>query len=206
MMSKENAIRQFRDKFGDDFPCTNEAEDGFRAGWDMHDRSLTSVRSRLKEAFNKLPRDSNTPFIVVDNLARAIELLGGEVDVSDFIKIGLERFLPLRIILREQDGQLVGITEESFSMNAESTRVRIFWSGLANSIIGQFTINGIDDAASNMKDGDFIFDPLDPLCPVEIDFRAWLVATGKGDKYSARNAPFTIKQKAIVEEEDAVLY
>jgi hypothetical protein len=108
------------------------------------------------------------------------------------LKHDLGRFLPLRIILRNEDGVLKGLTEESFCMAFDTSRVRVWWSGKAYSLLGEHIINGADDAKSNAKPGDLIFDPLLEDCPIEVDWAAWRSATRK---YEQRNAPFKLKVK-----------
>ena len=79
-------------------------------------------------------------------------------------------------------------------MSTKQNEVRIWWSGKAYSILGEHNINGIDDAIYNNKKSDFLmFDPLDPMCPVNIDWESWLHGMVNNDKYSARNAKFTAK-------------
>lgn len=108
----------------------------------------------------------------------------------------LERFLPIRVVIRRyMDGQIEGLTEESFSMNWSKNRVNIFWSGKAYSILGEHVLDGVADANYNCKptEGDLItpsemvIDPLAPDSPIKIDWEKWLSATSKYDK---RNAPF----------------
>lgn len=106
------------------------------------------------------------------------------------LKYDLSRFLPIRIVLREQDGKIKGLVENSFSMDLSDTRVRIWWSGKAYSFLGEHHLNGIDDANHNAKAGDLIIDPLSDDCPVEIDWDSWVKAIGK---YEKRNAPFRVK-------------
>ena len=108
----------------------------------------------------------------------------------------LEKYLPLRVVVRQHiNGTIEGLTEESFNMNWSNRYVRVFWSGTAYSMLGEHTINGIDDAVHNCKKTstedcltiENVYDPLDPHCPIQVDWRAWLNAK---DKYSKRNAPF----------------
>lgn len=107
------------------------------------------------------------------------------------LKYDLSRFLPIRIVLREQDGKIKGLIENSFSMDFSDSRVRIWWSGKAYSFLGEHHLNGIDDATHNTKNGDIIVDPLSDDCPVEINWDAWVKSTGK---YEKRNAPFKMKE------------
>ncbi len=105
---------------------------------------------------------------------------------------GLARFLPMRIVLRKlDDGTYHGLCEDSFSMSTEPGIARIWWSGKAYSMIGEHTINGIDDANRNSKEGDIIVDPLSDDCPVQINWDRWLSAT---TKYGKRNASFSTKE------------
>lgn len=114
-----------------------------------------------------------------------------ETNLFDIIKHpGLSRFLPIRIVLREKDGKLQGLCEDSFSMSMSDYNVRIWWSGKAYSMLGEHQLSGIENAEHNAKEGDQILDPLALDCPVEINWTKWLSAT---TKYSQRNALFTLK-------------
>ena len=53
----------------------------------------------------------------------------------------------------------------------------------------------------DVKEGDYIFDPLDPMCPVQVDWPAWLIAK---DKFGKRNPPF-VRRTFEVDEEDGCL-
>lgn len=104
----------------------------------------------------------------------------------------LQRFLPIRVVIRKgEDGVVQGLCEESFAMSMSPSNVRVWWSGKAYSILGEHNINGIDGAAQNAKDGDMIINPLSEDSPIVIDWEKWLTAT---NKYSKRNAPFKIKE------------
>lgn len=116
-----------------------------------------------------------------------------EAKTFEVLKHDLSRFMPIRVVLREVDGKLHGLTEESFTMNVSDTHVRIWWSGKAYSFLGEHFLDGTEDAAHNAKPGDLILDPLDESCPVKIDWERWASAT---TKYGKRNAPFTVKEKA----------
>ena len=107
----------------------------------------------------------------------------------------LIRFLPIRVVLRkDEDGTLLGLCEESFSMSMEKSHVRIWWSGKAYSNFGTtHEINGVNDATYNSKDGDMVIDPLADDSPITINWERWLAAT---TKYSQRNAPFKMKGDA----------
>jgi len=107
----------------------------------------------------------------------------------------LQSYLPLRIVLCLREGKALGLTEHSFSLGTTENRVRLWWSGKAidNLFGAEHQLDAIKTAAANAKTwrGDeFIFDPLDPNCPVEVDFEGWLAAQGKFDK---RNAFFRLK-------------
>lgn len=175
----------------------------FAAGWDCKTNSLVGARmSLINMVKNSLPRDGSIKFEVFTKISKAIQDMGGAaIDLSDIIPVYLERYKPIRIVMRDSDDGLEGLIENSFSMDFDKKRVRIFWSGKAYSILGEQIINGIDHANHNAKKKDYIFDPLDPLCPVQIDWTAWLSAT---DKFDFRNAPFTVRTFES-EEEDAVL-
>ena len=183
------------------FDGSNEA--WFSAGWNAKSSSLTGTRVRLRDLFKLLPKDGSIPFKVFDDLSKAIVALGGEpLDFSELLPVYLERYKPIRIVMREgEDGKLKGLTELSFAMDIDDKRVNIFWSGKAFSILGEHDLNGIEWAKNNARPGDFVFDPLDPLCPAQVDWATWLSAT---DKYGKRNAPFVLRQFEP-EEEDAAL-
>lgn len=99
---------------------------------------------------------------------------------------------PLRVILRrDENGELKGQTENSFSLSYESNRVLIYWtSNNASSILGTHKVDAIDWANKSSSEGDLIFDPLSDDCPIEIDWKRWVEATTKYDK---RNAHFKLK-------------
>jgi hypothetical protein len=108
-------------------------------------------------------------------------------------KAKLEHHLPIRMIVRLQDGKVQGLTEESFSMNWSDSRVNVFWSGKAYSMLGEHQLNGVKSAEHNSKPNDpneLIIDPLAEDSPIEVDWDKWLSATNKYDK---RNAPFVVK-------------
>lgn len=109
----------------------------------------------------------------------------------------LARYLPIRVVMRKaDDGQLVGITEETFNLNTSRERVNIFWSGKAYSLLGEHILNGETWAKGNLKPGDILIDPLAPDSPIEINWRYWLDAMKAGvrRKYDSRNAPFFEKE------------
>jgi hypothetical protein len=113
---------------------------------------------------------------------------------QDEITEKLKPFLPLRVVLHVEGGTIRGLVEHSFSMNTDPKRVLIFWSGKAYSILGECTIDAVEDAAGNCKteEGQVVFDPLSPDCPIEINWEHWLTAfLGEGSKFNKRNAPFT---------------
>lgn len=104
----------------------------------------------------------------------------------------LQRFLPIRVVLRKQeDGTLLGLVENSFSMDVSKADVRIWWSGRAYSMLGEHKLSGIEDAEHNAKPGDLVVDPLSDDCPITIDWDRWLAAAGK---YEQRNARFKMKE------------
>lgn len=174
-------------------------EEGFQAGWDSHVGYVTSARINLKEVLSKLPKDGSIDFSIVYKLKKSIERLGGTVDISDFITGSILKFLPIRIVMDKECNN--GYTEESFSMANSPERVRVWWSGKAYSILGEHTINGVKDAEEQLKTGDMlVFDPLDRMCPVELDFEQWLYDMTTGNKYGSRNAKFT--KKVFEREED----
>lgn len=118
-------------------------------------------------------------------------------DVKDLPDPRLERFLPIRVILRkEPDGHYQGYIEHSFAKDWAEHRVNIWWSGKAYSMLGEHILDGIKNAESHLTDinkagprGE-IFDPFSPECPVIIDWASWLEAKTKFDK---RNAFFEHK-------------
>jgi hypothetical protein len=118
------------------------------------------------------------------------------ISVSDektfnVLKYGLHRYLPIRIVIRNNNGIIEGLVEESISMVWSTTNVNIFWSGKAYSILGEHQLDGIADAMHNAGAGDLVIDPLEEDSPIEIDWERWLKAT---TKYSKRNAPFKVKE------------
>lgn len=116
--------------------------------------------------------------------------------MNDEQKTQLRSFMPLAVVLRLKDGRVEGLVEHSFSMDTDAYRVRVFWSGKAYSMLGEHTINGLEDAEHNAKKpGDYLFDPLSDDCPIEVDWTRWLtdMAQQPGDKFAKRNAPFTVK-------------
>lgn len=174
----------------------------FATGWNSKGNSLASTRLRLKEMFKLLPKDGSIPFSVFADLSKSFVDLGGEAfDLSSIVDVYLERFKPIRIVMREEGNKLKGLTELSFAMDLDEKRVSIFWSGKAYSLLGEHLLDAKETAKHNARPGDFIFDPLDPMCPAQIDWVTWLSAT---DKFGKRNAPFSLKQFEV-EEEDAVL-
>lgn len=105
----------------------------------------------------------------------------------------LERFLPVRVVLRTTGDEPEGLMEESFSMAWSPTRINIFWSGKAYSILGEHVLHGPDSAQHNARlIGGEVFDPLDPTCPIEVDLSAWLdtLENKAADKFNKRNAWF----------------
>ena len=181
----------------------NTPYEGYEAGWNSHKSYLTSTISSIKEAINILPKNGSINFSVIYKLKRAVEKMGGEADISEFIKAYIQKYTPIRIILNREC--TMGYCEESFCMSESNNRVRIWWSGKAYSILGEHTINGIDDSAYNIKDSNrLIFDPTDPMCPVNIDWELWLNDMYNNNKYGSRNANFTIK--VFEKEEDDAMF
>lgn len=109
----------------------------------------------------------------------------------DVLKHDLSRYLPIRIVLRKEDGKYKGLIENSFSMDYDNNRIRIWWSGKAYFMLGKHNLSAIDDAKYNAKSDDIILDPFSEDCPIEIDWKAWISAK---DKFGKRNAPFKEKQ------------
>jgi hypothetical protein len=105
----------------------------------------------------------------------------------------LERFKPIRMVVKSQDGKIQGRVENSFSMSWDTTRANVFWSGPAYSMLGEHTLDGEHWAKQNINEfalNEFIIDPLAEDSPIEVDWEHWLNAT---DKFNKRNALFNVK-------------
>lgn len=177
-------------------------ESWFVAGWNSKRNSLIYLRTCLLNAFNKLPKDGSIPFEVFSEISTSMVALGGEpLDLLELSQVYIERFKPLRIVMREGEQGLRGLVEHSFAMDFDEKRACVFWSGKAYSILGEHMLDGQEWAKSNAKEGDYIFDPLDPMCPVQVDWPAWLIAK---DKFGKRNPPF-VRKTFEVDEEDGCL-
>lgn len=113
-----------------------------------------------------------------------------ENDTFDVLKHGLSEYLPIRVVIRNNDGKIQGLCEDSFSLSCSGHRVRIWWSGKAYSFLGEHIINGIEDAERNAGPEDIIIDPLSNESLITVDWEKWMNATTKYDK---RNAPYTVK-------------
>jgi hypothetical protein len=125
--------------------------------------------------------------------AHEAKLNAGPDEVTKALSVEerLKPLLPLRVVVRRSEKGVEGKTELSFSMDWNTARVLIFWSGTAYSILGSQVINAVTDAEYHIKKGDgFIFDPLAADCPIEVDIERWLNATSK---YDRRNAHFTVR-------------
>lgn len=107
------------------------------------------------------------------------------------LKHNLSRYLPIRVVVRNTDGLIEGLTENSFSMDWSKNRVNIFWSGKAYSILGEHILDGVANAKDNARNGDLVIDPLSNESPIEVDWEKWLSSATKYDK---RNAPFKVKE------------
>ena len=111
----------------------------------------------------------------------------------------LERFLPLRVVIRRHaDGSIEGLTEESWNMNWSDKRVNIFWSGKAYSILGESVLDAEADARHNCNATatpdlytaeEMVIDPMAEDSPIVVDWKRWLNASHKYDK---RNAHFVL--------------
>jgi hypothetical protein len=123
----------------------------------------------------------------------------------------LARISPLRIVMgKVKDGNALscGVVERSFSMDLDFDRVGVWWSGTASTIIGNVTIDAVEDADHHhayftRHHPDFEFVILDPLaedCPIEVDITQWLadLRIGQRKKYEARNATWKIKDPELV--------
>lgn len=116
----------------------------------------------------------------------------------------LERFLPLRVLLATPPGGNApqALIEHSFSMDWSEDRALVFWSGKAYSILGEHTLNAVKEIEYQRrhykaaKPGWKIeaIDPLDPNCPILIDWDSWFRAQERGDKFGSRNPPFKMKE------------
>lgn len=123
----------------------------------------------------------------------------------------LERIKPLRIVMARRRGGNTyshGVVEHSFGMDLNEERANVFWSGTAQSIIGQVRINAQEDAeyyfahfSQKNPDMEFsILDPLDKNCPVEINIVQWLadLRVGERNKYRARNGLWKIREPEVL--------
>lgn len=99
------------------------------------------------------------------------------------------------------DNAYCGVVEHSFHMDTSKDRVCFFWTGTADSILGQFQIDGYEDARHYLEhfsktrpDMKFeVHDVHSPECPVVVDLDAWYNAQGCGNKFNKRNMPFTMR-------------
>lgn len=110
----------------------------------------------------------------------------------------LARYLPIRMVVRVEEGKVQGRVEHSFSMDWDDGRVNVFWSGKAYSILGEHQLDGVKWANDNVNkqkfnEFEFVIDPLADDSPIDVDWETWLAAT---DKFSKRNAKFTVKPGA----------
>lgn len=121
----------------------------------------------------------------------------------------LQRFRPMYVVLGRapEDNAWRGRVENSFSMDWSEDRVRLWWSGVAYSFLGEHQISGLEDAKANcpgigsgvikQHGWDYlVVDLEDPDCPVEVDFEEWLLDMKQGvrRKYENRNPRFKIKE------------
>lgn len=116
------------------------------------------------------------------------------VNLDNSTKEQLDRYLPIRVVVRETPTGYEGLVEESWNMNWSPTHVQIYWSGTAYSILGEHTLDGVADAEHNVGEGGAAYDPLADDCPVDINWKAWLSAR---DKFGKRNAPFTVEPELV---------
>ncbi len=113
------------------------------------------------------------------------------------LQLKLQRFLPIRVVVRINNEEIEGKIEHSFSMDWSKNLVNIFWSGKAYSILGEHELNGPDWASKNVNEfnpNEFVIDPLGEDSPIEIDWERWLLATSK---FSKRNADFKVKPHGV---------
>lgn len=108
------------------------------------------------------------------------------------LKYNLSRLLPIRVVLRENEGKIEGLVENSFSMSWSDKVVNIFWSGKAYSMLGEHSLDAVADAQHNAKSDGKVIDPLADDSPIEVDWEAWTKAT---TKFNQRNAPFKLKEQ-----------
>jgi hypothetical protein len=109
----------------------------------------------------------------------------------------LQRYLPIRVAVRLYESKVQGRVEHSFSMDWDDTRVNVFWSGKAYSILGEHQLDGVSWAAGNVNKynmTEFVIDPLAEDSPIEVDWESWLAAT---DKFNKRNAKFKVKPHGV---------
>jgi hypothetical protein len=117
--------------------------------------------------------------------------------MNEDLKSKLEKYQPIRVVLRINEGTVEGRVEHSFSMDWDATRANIFWSGKAYSILGEHQMDGVKWAKGNMNELDesqFLIDPLAEDSPIDVDWERWLAAT---DKFEKRNAKFTVKPHGV---------
>ena len=114
--------------------------------------------------------------------------------ITDKIKEQLERFLPMRVVIRKTSLGYEGRTEESWNMAWSQKYVQIYWSGKAYSMLGEHDMNGVEWAEGNTGGDGILFDPLNDECPINVNWEKWLTATSKYDK---RNAPFIVKSELV---------
>lgn len=205
---QQNALNNFRKKAGP-LGVTASEELAFLAGWKRRDDLLLGTRILIRDVLKAI-REVNPALLTVSQLRQMVNLrrvatsLGMDIDkpLFDFsaeIKAMVQKYAPLRVVLRKAEGKWEGLVEESFCMSTSDSHVYIWWSGPAYGLGAPLELNGPEDAKSHVKPGDAVYDPLDAFCPVEIDWEAWLIAE---TKYGKRNAPFKVRP---VEEEDGSL-
>lgn len=192
-------------------------KDFFDSGWKNAIGSIRSAKRSLVEAANALPKDTSIPFTVFYNISESLKKINdadhvslkdknSSFDINEIVQVYINKFLPIRIILRfDENGNIEGLCEDSFSMSWMKDRVQVYWSGKAYSILGEHQLDAVRDSAVNAKKFKaYAFDPMDSMCPVKLDLARWLNGVYSNNKYEARNSIFE-KKIFEVDEEDGCL-
>lgn len=206
-LSLQDALQKFEQE--SDGPLNEEQAHAFREGWKANEGvSLLVCRNLAKRTLESLKRQkapcTNSRYREMVNLRQLSLLLGAKTtdplfDFSVQLNEVLAVNAPYRIILRKEKGVWQAVTEESFCMGTSDAFANVWWSGQAHSFLGKMKVCAQTDALSHVREGDVLYDPMDPMCPVNINWEAWVIAESK---YFMRNAPFTVKPS---EDDDACL-